>query len=170
MTQKCNHKVYYSKPHKTFQGGYFCDICGDEVKITDWETSFYLEFPSIGTMEIDSPIFVECTDEIIDFIKQLLEKTVKAYGNCELCYGKGYSTRAYNEVGSPDFAGDKGYEKEKLNEIQFCSCDRGKQLKKIFKNKDKEHIEKLGLIKDILNRESLCDSDARFKAYEEISK
>ena len=55
----------------------------------------------------------------------------KAYGSCKKCYGKGYSTRIFDIIGSPDFIGDKGFKKEGQKEFKPCSCDRGKQFKQV---------------------------------------
>lgn len=52
---------------------------------------------------------------------------VKAFGNCTTCYGKGYAT--YMEGYSV------GGEKWKEDRIRFCSCSRGKDLKKIMKSR-----------------------------------
>lgn len=54
-----------------------------------------------------------------------------AYGKCHLCYGKGYSTQIRNEVGAEDFRGE-GYETGPEVRVRFCSCERGKQLKKLW--------------------------------------
>lgn len=40
---------------------------------------------------------------------------------CKYCYGKGYSSRMYHEIGSPDFPGDKGW-KELKEERVLCKC------------------------------------------------
>lgn len=74
---------------------------------------------------------------IIDFFFNVFEgiaRTIeKSYGGCQKCYGKGYSTRGFNEVGADDFGGE-GYAKIGQVEMRFCSCDRGKQLGELLKS------------------------------------
>lgn len=41
---------------------------------------------------------------------------IKAFGGCESCYGKGYSTSA--EIGM---------------QLNYCTCDRGSQLERIMR-------------------------------------
>lgn len=50
---------------------------------------------------------------------RLIENTVKAFGGCEHCFGKGYGTQTvnYGEVKGPT--------------MHFCKCSRGKDLKKL---------------------------------------
>ena len=57
----------------------------------------------------------------------LLRKVIKAFGNCDKCYGKGYGTQTLNYHGSADFIGDKSWD-EKAPTMVFCSCPRGQQL------------------------------------------
>jgi hypothetical protein len=45
----------------------------------------------------------------------LIHKTIKAFGGCESCYGKGYATSA--EIG---------------RRLSFCACDRGMQLERLI--------------------------------------
>lgn len=45
-------------------------------------------------------------------------ETMKAFGGCTLCYGKGYSTTNMRTDG--------------FMKIRFCSCGRGVQLSAIF--------------------------------------
>lgn len=67
-------------------------------------------------------------------IKQLITdartETEKAYGGCRKCYGKGYATvrkgeetmnRHYKYLNTPV-----------RNQVNFCSCNRGKQLYEVF--------------------------------------
>lgn len=46
------------------------------------------------------------------------EETAKAYGGCELCYGKGYSTQLIRENDSV----------ESKTIMNYCTCERGEQL------------------------------------------
>lgn len=43
-------------------------------------------------------------------------ETAKAYGNCDRCYGKGYSTQMTGMA----------------QRITLCACDRGKQFKTLL--------------------------------------
>jgi len=70
--------------------------------------------------------------KLIIVIEKELDKQAKAYGNCQKCYGKGYSTQWRGLHGYPDFINDKGFDKLPKTEINFCSCQRGKDLKKLF--------------------------------------
>lgn len=70
--------------------------------------------------------------EFIDEIWDNFEKIKKAFGGCEKCYGKGYSTYRYGIIGIPDFEGDKGFKDPIKTNIVYCTCDRGKQLKELI--------------------------------------
>jgi len=61
-------------------------------------------------------------DEIIAYFK-------KAFGGCVKCYGKGYGTTT-NQYSEGD-----GTRKWTEQEMDFCSCDRGKQLKQLVRKK-----------------------------------
>ena len=66
-------------------------------------------------------------DAIMQLIKQDRQNTIKAFGGCTNCYGKGYSTRqayANGRVAIP------------LNPMVYCECDRGKQLKQLTTNSE----------------------------------
>lgn len=64
---------------------------------------------------------------IID-IARMFERLEKAYGGCRKCYGKGYSTVRYGL--------DFGRSEEKpTTHIETCTCDRGKQLARLLKEK-----------------------------------
>lgn len=56
-------------------------------------------------------------------VAQACEKISKAFGGCTLCYGKGYSTsiNGYSDEGT----GEKWQEEE----ILYCKCARGEQLR-----------------------------------------
>ncbi len=65
----------------------------------------------------------------------------KAFGGCLKCYGKGYATEM---VGKTKAFGDfkittKVIRKPHI-QINFCSCERGKQLKELFKKKEEENV------------------------------
>lgn len=49
-----------------------------------------------------------------------------AFGGCKLCYGRGYSTTLA-------FA-ESEHERVKVPLVQFCSCERGTQLQKLWPN------------------------------------
>lgn len=55
-----------------------------------------------------------------------LDEMDRAYGDCQKCYGKGYSTAISHIKGYPDFIGDKGF-KHKKPIANYYDCDRGKQ-------------------------------------------
>jgi len=63
--------------------------------------------------------------QILELIVEAREETAKAYGGCTICYGKGYATvrkgRSYRKNGI--------YKTWEMNdEMNYCTCDRGKQL------------------------------------------
>lgn len=64
-------------------------------------------------------------------VEQLVRKIEKAYGDCQKCFGKGYSTNRYGTTASPDFEGDKGSSSPLKTHMTFCDCDRGKQLSEL---------------------------------------
>lgn len=88
--------------------------------------------------------------ETAEYIETLLQeqesKIHKAFGNCILCYGKGYSTVKRQTISSVDFGNEK-IEMEELEPISFCTCDRGKQVGKHFERREskirQETIEKI---------------------------
>ena len=53
--------------------------------------------------------------KVFDFILSAHREVVKAFGGCNKCYGKGYSTSKVNDK----------------NNTRPCVCDRGKQIKEI---------------------------------------
>jgi hypothetical protein len=57
-------------------------------------------------------------------------ETEKAYGGCRKCYGKGYAT-----VRKGEETMNRHYKYLNIpvhNQVNFCSCDRGKQLYDVF--------------------------------------
>jgi hypothetical protein len=56
---------------------------------------------------------------LTQIVEETEKKTAKAYGGCTNCYGKGYST----SVGSIEAS------KTAFPMIDYCNCDRGKQLR-----------------------------------------
>lgn len=77
---------------------------------------------------------------LIDFIHQaedrLRRETEKAYGNCRNCYGKGYATVVEYASGydtDQDIGSSGGRVHFQQSPIKFCTCDRGKQLRRYMK-------------------------------------
>jgi len=52
---------------------------------------------------------------------------------CDSCRGKGYSTHFHGLQYAPDFIGDREHIDPAKIHIEYCRCDRGKQLQKYFK-------------------------------------
>lgn len=75
---------------------------------------------------------IEAEAEILKHFKEEVKKTEKAFGGCKKCYGKGYSTQRRATTTFADFQGDKTYTTPMKNEVNFCSCDRGKQLQDLL--------------------------------------
>ena len=94
------------------------------------------------------------TKEIKDFISKKLSEQAKAYGGCEKCYGKGYSTEKAREIGSEDFGGE-GYVKNLPIRMNFCRCERGKQLEKLLDQKLNE--QRVGFNQSVLRINKLLD-------------
>ena len=70
-----------------------------------------------------------------DRLKQSVQtETLKAAGGCKNCWGKGYATTIeYAVEGMGDFKPNQNAGRAtKLPEMRFCSCERGKELKKQF--------------------------------------
>lgn len=56
---------------------------------------------------------------MVGTVSEIVSKTRKAYGGCDRCYGKGYSTT---------FSGVS-------KQLRACGCERGKQLLEVFEPK-----------------------------------
>ena len=98
------------------------------LRILSSEANAYLTTITFGKRE-----FYTYSNTLIEqALKTVEERTAKAYGACELCFGKGYSTVRYGLYGAGDFIGDKGMKTEPKTNIHCCSCDRGKQLKELI--------------------------------------
>jgi len=79
--------------------------------------------------------------ELENHLKSLWQKeTEKAFGGCKNCYGKGYATITMYAIG-------RNYQ-QKMPEMKFCSCERGKELEKRFEKMRQEVSEEI--IKEIL--------------------
>lgn len=63
---------------------------------------------------------------VVDGILKLTEELEKAYGNCQFCYGKGYST---THQGLHNFS---EFSDVPTTKILFCDCHRGSALKKVW--------------------------------------
>ena len=72
-------------------------------------------------------------------LKKFIEKL------CKNCYGKGYSTEYVGKtIAHADFIGDQ--DRVLANErilINFCSCERGKQIRSLIKQMQIEKLEEL---------------------------
>lgn len=71
------------------------------------------------------------------FEQAVREETARAYGGCEFCFGKGYATYRYGISGAEDFDGE-GFQTPITNHMQYCSCDRGRQLKELVEENKKD--------------------------------
>lgn len=62
----------------------------------------------------------------------------KAFGGCDKCYGKGYSTQQLGGAyGVTDFGPLKEVQVHGPRPVMnFCTCERGKQLKKLVEPKN----------------------------------
>lgn len=67
------------------------------------------------------------TQKAVDeLLKATVDELKKAYGGCTDCYGKGYATTKVQ-------AGHRRATWE-LDPIRPCTCDRGKQIKRLMEN------------------------------------
>lgn len=74
-------------------------------------------------------------DDTVDLLAEIVEEVERSYGNCQACYGKGYSTVVKGTTGYPDFPGDKGFKDPPTTKVKFCDCGRGQALKKLWGGK-----------------------------------
>ncbi len=63
-----------------------------------------------------------------------VEEAEKAYGGCHNCYGKGYATVNSRWAGSDEWTGER-FAGGNANDMKFCTCDRGKQLKHLVERR-----------------------------------
>ena len=84
-----------------------------------------------------------------EFEKQLLSLIQREVprGVCKHCWNKGYSTEMTEVVSSADFFGDKEYKTGAKITINFCKCDKGKQLKELIQREREEELDRIGLEK-----------------------
>lgn len=72
--------------------------------------------------------------DILDAVQQSADDMAKkAYGDCDVCYGKGYNS--YMQPGntaSADFEGDKTVTTKPKLVYQLCKCARGRSLKQVI--------------------------------------
>jgi hypothetical protein len=83
------------------------------------------------------PLLSEAKKQILELIVEAREETAKAYGGCTKCYGKGYATvrkgRSYRKNGI--------YKTWEMNdEMDYCTCDRGKQLAALKSTQPKTEV------------------------------
>ena len=65
----------------------------------------------------------------------------KAFGGCNLCYGKGYSTTLEWIEGAEDFGGD-GTPRTKLPVVRPCRCERGNGIREVMASAEREALKK----------------------------
>lgn len=73
--------------------------------------------------------------DVVEYVKRIKYNTVKAFGGCEKCYGKGYATYRYGLAEStdlPDSEPIRRIERGMNTTMVYCVCDRGKQLKELL--------------------------------------
>lgn len=78
------------------------------------------------------------TDRILDAVQQAADDmALKATGNCEHCYGKGYSSElSPAHVASSDMPDHEPIKRTVIKpsqlEYHFCKCERGQALKNLI--------------------------------------
>lgn len=72
--------------------------------------------------------------EVIKEAEHLIDHTIKAFGNCEICYGKGYATTIQYAAGRGESDMGEGHIEinEQLPIMRTCKCPRGEQLRKLM--------------------------------------
>lgn len=105
--------------------------------MNDWKTRFREIIYKYNRNTDDSMSFVDVTlmRDLEQFIQLTIEETEKAYGGCHKCFGKGYATQILGTTTSsdfPDYEPVKRHTKMKTH-MNFCTCDRGKQLETLLK-------------------------------------
>lgn len=75
----------------------------------------------------------ENLDPVPSSPNKTISETIKAFGGCTSCYGKGYSTVAFSEQWGGDFLGDKAGSTPMRNNVVPCKkCSRGEEIKRIL--------------------------------------
>jgi hypothetical protein len=78
--------------------------------------------------------FTPNSDVSVDEFEDALSEIYQSFGNCFLCYGKGYSTEWKGLSGMGDFHDKDGFEESPKMHINFCGCERGLQLQQVLKS------------------------------------
>lgn len=137
----------------------------------DWEDRY--DALTIGHEGVIEPLSENIEDSAIrkNFIRNLLADARKAYGGCNKCYGKGYSTVRYGRRYSADFEGDKTYIDPIKTNIHFCDCDRGKQIEKLLADARKDERMKAEVEMGLKNFKVTMEeiSKARKEVIEKVS-
>lgn len=96
--------------------------------------------------------FAKFKQLITSYTKQREQEVAKAYGGCTNCYGKGYATvndRWYGTDTDTDIGGTgKYYSGGNPNEMKFCDCSRGGQLKQAINRRELALLERLESLDD----------------------
>lgn len=95
-------------------------------RLDDVMVRFSHNTPYKEQLEVIQSAMVEIGKEA----EHLVDHTMKAFGNCELCYGKGYATTIAFLSGRGEFDMGEGHIEihQKMPPVRFCTCGRGKQL------------------------------------------
>lgn len=83
------------------------------------------------TTFIRTVIVAEANERAKEAAKEIRRVTELAFGGCKKCYGKGYSTEMVgNTLAYRDFLGDMPTHVVKKSHVvmNFCKCDRGREL------------------------------------------
>jgi len=101
----------------------------EKLLIFGWITTI-LDLPKDGNPDK----YNELTDRLHELLKSwrqaACKEAEKAYGGCHNCFGKGFSTFRHGET-------YRGTTHNEGTEVKFCTCDRGKQLEKYFKEAER---------------------------------
>ena len=92
-------------------------------KVEGWVKEFHKEFPKGVYYIASDEVIANITSNLKQFIASLLQEQRKASGGCTKCYGKGYATQIEG------YSTNDGFTKWRENQINYCSCERGEQIK-----------------------------------------
>ena len=73
--------------------------------------------PRLKVLNTIETYFAPIKDGAIEAIQKDLTDILKSFGNCTICWGKGYNI---------------------VSGLEYCSCDRGQRLKKFMEVMDEK--------------------------------
>ncbi len=124
-------RAYILQDIREFSEKIIKDYHLDLTTYTDGDSQ--IDENSLNNAQLESIVEMVYNAGIKRGAKDKVEEVSKAFGGCTRCYGKGYATVRYGFNAHADFIGDKSYKYGKKTHMEFCNCDRGKQLEELIK-------------------------------------